>query len=85
VHHKAGEVFCSGYDWNEQNSKAQLALFPKTKFHIQKCNTFRVLEGWSRALKVELSNPRVRAARAACMPGGAGKFIPVDLLTKFRY
>jgi hypothetical protein len=30
---------------------AQLAIFPKTKFHIQKFNTFRVLEKQSRTIK----------------------------------
>ena len=31
--------------------QAQLALFPKTKFHIQKCNTCRVLEKQNRTIK----------------------------------
>jgi hypothetical protein len=31
--------------------QAQLALFPKTKFRLQKCNTCRVVEKQSRTIK----------------------------------
>jgi hypothetical protein len=44
--------------------KAQLALSAQTNFHIQKYDGLENIEITSRALEVELSNPRVRAARA---------------------
>ena len=48
-------------------NKANWALFPETNFHIQKYDGLENIEKPSPALEVELSNPRVRAARARCM------------------
>ena len=47
--------------------KANRALSAQTNFHIQKYDGLENKENPSRALEVELSNPRVRAARARCM------------------
>jgi hypothetical protein len=47
--------------------KAHLALSAETNFHIQKYDGLENIENRSRALEVELSNPRVRAARAWCI------------------
>ena len=47
--------------------KANWTLSAQTNFHIQKYDGLENIENSIRALEVELSNPRVRAARARCM------------------